>query len=389
MDDLIIYLRYLLRNDALLQAICVAAGATPKVPGGSPVAVVDENLRDQASYPRIILTAEEGEQHEVGDNSLAAFFEGKLMLEIVTYQQDGVDNDGLATLNAIKARCQDIIVGDPNNPRVLPGIKGQNLVLQALPGQQITAPKYKIDRLYQTNPTRRLPVTQVDFRRHMTTYAVMYHRIQYSGANPYYFQPLVSPIGPILINASGAVLKPGVRSADILVDTTSGSLNLSLFASTGAWGDYTLWNTGVNSFTLTAAAGDSFGPNLTSITVQAGDSIRLRDFNPHKWSYIMTYIPGVNTGTMPTTNITATSTLSMPTMDSRYVYNNIAANVTTTLPKTTGSNRKLQFDFSNLSTFSVTLALASGDAFDTPLPSIATGVAVTLADTAAGTWTLE
>ena len=126
-----------------------------------------------------------------------------------------------------------------------------------------------------------------------------------------------------------------------------------------------------SQFAVLSAQNAQIGAQNAALTKQLGD-------------FIMAYVPG--TPSVPNVTLAATSTLTLPLQDTRYLYTGLTANVATTLPKTTGSGRKLFMDFETLGAFSVALTLASGDAYNTPLPAINTGVTFTLVDAQAGMW---
>jgi hypothetical protein len=155
MDDLIIYLHALLTGDATLLAIFTAAGA-PRV------SVTDQQNRSAASYPRMILEGEEGEEAPHGDKNFAKIFTGKVRLEIVTRQSDTC-LDGLAALNAIKAQNLNLLRGN------------RAFGLNGITGVAVSA-SYNVPVFRQCSPTRRLPSIDPTIYRHLTTYDVMMNR---------------------------------------------------------------------------------------------------------------------------------------------------------------------------------------------------------------------
>ena len=165
-DDLLVYCRLLLVGDAPLQALFAAnldpaALAATLAVGEPAVAVVDPENRALAAYPRIVLSGEEGEQASYGD-PMPKFYDGRLRLEVVTRQSDACPSP-LSALTAIKGRCQALLGGDPTQG--LPGVRGQRV-----------SPVWQVSAFHQVRPTGRLPVTDPEFKRHLTTYAALLNR---------------------------------------------------------------------------------------------------------------------------------------------------------------------------------------------------------------------
>ena len=154
MDDLLIFIRALLVADADLLAAFLAAG-------GTGVSVVSPDQRVTASYPRIVLSGDEGSQLSYGDG-LAKFFNGTVRTEIVTRQSE-ICPDGLDVLRAIQRRCFQLLLGDPATG-LLPML-----------GRTVSS-DWNVTVFRQTNPTRMLPVNDPTFSRHLTTYAVQLNR---------------------------------------------------------------------------------------------------------------------------------------------------------------------------------------------------------------------
>jgi hypothetical protein len=156
MDDLLIFIRALLRADADLQAAYLAAGA-------SEVRVIPPTERANASYPCQVLEGEEGAQISFSENGNPKYFEGIVRLEIVT-RTSGDCPDALDTLRTIQDRTRDLLLGNPK--KTLPGIQGQAI-----------SADWNIPTFRQTSPTRMIPAMDPTIYRHLTTYAVTLNRI--------------------------------------------------------------------------------------------------------------------------------------------------------------------------------------------------------------------
>ena len=165
MDDLLIF---------LIALFCGNGAAQPPDPvllklfqsaGQSAVACVDPDERIRAGYPRLLLSGEEGEQQQTGDGD-AKFFEGSVRLEIVTRSSDAVP-DELDQLASLKARCTDLLLG---NPRLkLPPLQGQVF--------GISGNAYNIAVFCQRRPTGRLPAEDPTIKRWGATYRVKLCRL--------------------------------------------------------------------------------------------------------------------------------------------------------------------------------------------------------------------
>ena len=105
----------------------------------------------------------------------------------------------------------------------------------------------------------------------------------------------------------------------------------------------------------------------------------------------MAFEPTQATGINPKVTITGTTTITEPTQDTDYAVSAASASYTITLPQTTGSGVALHFDFGSLSSYTVSIALHSGDAYEggASLPAIVSGASFTLRDIASGIWAIE
>lgn len=115
MDELLIYLRTLFVNDVILKGIFVAAGQPE-------VSCVSISERITASYPRIILFGNEGNQLQYGDN-IPKFFKGSFNVEAVARKTD-LNQTPLATVRAIEKRIRQLVLGAPQLNPSIHGLQG-------------------------------------------------------------------------------------------------------------------------------------------------------------------------------------------------------------------------------------------------------------------------
>lgn len=163
MRDLLQFIRFLLVGnpalsqlpDPVLLGLFIAAGA-------SRVSVVAPHARAGATYPKIVLEGEEGQQEEKTGDGQAKFFRAKVRMEIVTRQSD-VCPDALDTLWGLQSRLLDLLLG--NAALSLPGVQGQRV-----------SPAWQVSSFSQCNPTRTMAGSDPTIQRHLATYDVLLNR---------------------------------------------------------------------------------------------------------------------------------------------------------------------------------------------------------------------
>jgi len=155
MDDLIVYLIALFRNDPIILRYFQNAGQ-PTVLARYP------KQRVNAAYPEILVySVNEGTQTPYGENNRAKFFRGSVKIEI-TGKQSEADPDPLNTIDIIKKRVLYLIAGDAE----------ANPPLQGIQGSQISS-QFRVDSFYQITPTGYVDDGDITLERWLGTYMAL------------------------------------------------------------------------------------------------------------------------------------------------------------------------------------------------------------------------
>ena len=303
MRDLLQFIRALLVGDTFLLALYQAAGA-------AKVSVIAPHQRAGATYPKIILEGEEGEQESFGDN-LPKFFRGKVRLEIVTRQSDACP-DALDTLRQLQDRQRDLLLG--NSALDLPGIQGRAV-----------SSAWNVPRFFQCSPTRTLPTSDPTIQRHLTTYDVLLNRVlagsvsglpenlpMLSSAEQQALQSQIDALTQQVKDLQMATSLPVAAQPDPIVTLTATStltrptqstvrevrptanMVTTLYSATGSGIKETFDISALNGFTFAVAlaSGDSYDANnaavadsIAQLITNGAASFALRDVAANTWHW--------------------------------------------------------------------------------------------------------
>lgn len=176
MDELLGFLFDRLNGDLQLTDLYRKAGGAA---GGR--LVIAPHQRTAASYPRVVLSGEEGRGQSFSEDEGPVLLDGHITFEILTRRDDNTCPKPLDTLRRLQRRLMALLLGDDRqgiepvkgqivfNPEDAPDADGN--------GGDPNAYRWNVMQLKQT-AGRILPTTSPDFVRHETVFQVGLYRLR-------------------------------------------------------------------------------------------------------------------------------------------------------------------------------------------------------------------